>query len=462
MQPLAISPLLLLLAGAVIALVTGIFLPRRRQVWIAVFAIAAMAVSALLAGWKLPAPPGWVFHRSFAVDLPFLTTWLVLMAAGAGCVLLSIPVFRRDAREAEYYVLMMFSLLGAGALAGAHDIMEIVLGVLLTAVPSYAMVAWRRADRLASEGLLKYYLLGALLNIGLVYGFVLIYGLSGSTILDELAPRPGTDVLFLVAIVLVLAGLGFKAGYVPAHFWIPDVYQATTIPVAAFLSVIPKIAAVLALTRLAVAFPAERFDMTPLIAIVAAVTMSWGNIAAFRQTDIRRLLGYSTIAQTGYLLIGAALAGEARLALPGLLYYFAAYAAANLGAFAVLGATGRYTIAEHRGLVRRHPWLAAAMLVALMSLMGLPPLAGFVGKLLLFIAAMDGAYIWLAVAGLINSVLSLFYYLRVLTPMFLDVPDRSPGAVEPVARGLAVMAAGLSLVLGLAAPLLLVQPVAMG
>lgn len=455
MQPLAILPLLVVLVGAVVALVVGIFLPRRRQTWNAAFALAVLATAAILAAADLDRPPGIVFDGTFAADGPFLHGFLVVLAATAGCLALAVPTFRDDAREAEFYALLLFSALGGGALLGAHDVMEIVLGVLLVTVPSYAMVAWRRSDAAATEAVMKYYLFGALMNIGLIYGLVLLYGLNGGTLLSELEGSGG-GVLGATAAVLVLVGLGFKIGSVPSHFWIPDAYQGTTVPVAAYLSIVPKIAAVLALARLTAALP-DRPDLwAPLISVLAAVSMTWGNLAMFRQTDLRRLLGYSTVAQAGYLMIAVALPPAVPMAMPALLFYFAAYAAANLGAFAVLGATGRTTIEAHRGLIRRRPGLAAAMAVALLSLTGIPPLAGFVGKLAIFVAAVDGGWAWLAVVGLANSALSLYPYLRVVAPMAFGAPEEAAPpadaiAGEPYATAVAYGATAASIGLGLAA-----------
>lgn len=319
------------------------------------------------------------------------------------------------------------------------------------------MVAYRRAEPLALEAVLKYFLFGALLNIALMYGLVMLYGLSGNTILGEIgqAVSPDNRLALTLAVVLVVLGLGLKAGYVPSHFWIPDLYQGATVPVAAFLSVVPKIAAMLALARVVSALTVDDLDWAPLIAIISAVTMTWGNIAAFRQTDIRRLLGYSSVAQTGYLLLGVVALRGSPLALPGLIYYFAAYALANLGAFAVIAGSRRFTIADNHGLARVLPWLAFAMAMSLLSLLGLPPLAGFVGKFVLFTAALQAGYAWLTMLALINSVLSLYYYLRVIAPMFLQPPSSEEMASSPYAKATAVTCALASIGMGVGAAWLL-------
>jgi NADH-quinone oxidoreductase subunit N len=452
-----IIPLLILLGGAVLVLVIGIFLPRQRQTWSAGLAGAVIIAAVMASVTQFAQPAVLVFGGSYAADYPALWTQLVLLLGAFLCLILSIPAFNNDAREGEYYALLLFNLLGAMLLAAAADVMEIVLGVLLTSVGGYVLVAYRRSHRQAMEAVLKYYLIGALSNIGLIYGLVLLYGLSGSTLTGEIgsAVEPANTLTLAVALTLVLVGLGFKAGYVPTHFWIPDVYQGATVPVAALLSVLPKVAALLAVARLVSAFPAENLNWPLLIAGLAAVTMTWGNLAAFRQNDIRRLLGYSSISQSGYLLMGVAALPQSSLALGGLLYYFAAYTAANLGAFAVLGATGHSTIEHHAGLVRRSPGTAYAMAIALLSLMGLPPLAGFVAKFVLFTASFQAGYAWLTVVALINTVLSLYYYLRVIGPMFLQPPQSAQPPVEGFGNTVALTGALASIILGIGAFFLL-------
>ena len=451
-----IVPILIVLGGAVATLVVGIFLPREKQTWNAAFAGAVIVLALAVTGVQLAyGYPQVAFDGSFAADWPALGTWLVLLLATLGTLLLAVPVFKNDAREAEFYTLLLFGLLGAMLLVGAADVMEIVLGALMTSVAGYALVAYRRADPLALEAVLKYYLVGALANIALILGLVYLYGLSGTTLLGEMAGlETGNTVALAVTLTLVLVGLGFKGGWLPAHTWIPDVYQGTTVPVAAWLAMLPKVAALLAALRLLAALPAEDLHWPLLVAGLAAVTMTWGNLAAFPQTDIRRLLGYSSISQAGFMLLAPA-AWPAALAVPGLLYYFAAYAAANLGAFAVLQASGRHTIQGNAGLGRAQPWLGGAMAICLLSFMGLPPLAGFVAKFLLFSALLDTGLVWLLVIGLINTVLSLYYYLRVITPMFFESPHQPFQPPDRWASGAAITAAVLVILLGLGAFLLL-------
>jgi len=230
-------------------------------------------------------------------------------------------------------------------------------------------------------------------------------------------------------LIAVLGGLMFKVGAVPAHFWVPDVTDGTSIPVAAFVTTIPKIGGLAALARLlTVAIPPATVNWPLLIAILAAATMTLGNLGAFFQTSVKRLLAYSTISQAGYLLIPIAVASRSHLAVTSLLFYLAAYAVTNLGSFAVAAEFPRAaTIGDYAGLARRHPGMAAVLAVCLLGLVGTPPTAVFVGKLEVFTAAINGGYSWLAVIAVANTIASLFYYLRWLAPALLRAPAHPPG-----------------------------------
>lgn len=449
----AILHILLALAGAVLALVGGIFLPRHRQTLSAWWCIGILVIASAVAAMQLSAPPGLVFEDTFVVDAPSAIAAILIFLGTAAVMVLSIRTIKDDAREAEYYPLMLFSALGAVMLAGAGDLMELLLGVLLASVGSYPLVAYRRANPSAMEALLKFYLFGALTNTALIFGLVLLYGLSGTTILSDIGARldPGNFPAVALAVTFVLLGLGFKAGFVPVHFWIPDVYEGTTPPVAAFLSIVPKIGALLAIVRFSAAIPADIAHVGNLAAILSAVAMTWGNIAMFRQTDLRRFLGYSTIAQTGYFLLAVVAMGGASGAVPALLFYLAAYLAANLTLFAVMTATGGIRIEAWRGLLRQRPLLAVAALVSLLSLVGIPPLAGFVGKFALFAATFEAGYLWLLVAALINTVVSLYPYLRVATAVIIAGEAAVLEHRDPLASAVALGAAIATLLLPLSA-----------
>lgn len=450
--------LLILAVGAASSLLVGMFLPRHRQSWNAALAAVVLALAAAAAGMQLGAPAQTLFDGSYRVDHPGLVTSLLVLLTAGAVIPVSLRLFRNDAREAEYYTLLLLTALGAVATVGATDFIALLLGVLLLAVASYPLVAFRRSEPLGLEAGLKYYLFGALANIALAFGLVLLYGLTGSTLLAELPGLLDTDQPLMLALagVLVTVGLGFHAGYVPSHFWIPDVYQAAPVPVAALLSVLPKLAGLLALTRLMEGLHLAGADWQPVIALIAAVTMTLGNLAAFRQQDVRRLLGYSGIAHGGYLLL-ALLAPGTPGGYAALLYYLLAFALAKLGAFAVIAATARYRIEEQRGLIRRQPLAAVAMLVALLSLVGIPPLAGFIGKFTLLTLAAQVGYGWLTVLALGNMALSLFYYLRVITPMFTGVGG-GPVYTDRYALAVALLCALGTVAVGLAAAPLIVLP----
>ncbi|MFI6595105.1 NADH-quinone oxidoreductase subunit N [Nonomuraea sp. NPDC050536] len=436
-NPLDLLPELLILAGAVIGLLAGMFLPRDRQrivAWICALALAgSLAATVAAAGRDLMA------YEAYAVD-PLTTVARATVAVATLLALwLAAGWARGAAREAEVYVLIMLSALGTVVLAGADDLLVLVAAYLLASIPAYTLVAFAK-DAQGTEAALKYYLMGAFMGVLMLAGVTLVYGAAGTT-----AYRPGAPV---VAVILLLAGLLFKAGGVPAHFWLPDAAEGASRPVAAFVTTVPKIGAFVALFRLA----EDVFREPLLLALIATATMTLGNLAAFYQDNVRRLLAYSSISQAGYLLVPVAVAGRSDLAEPALLFYVAAYAITNLGAFAVVQAAGTDRLSDYAGLARRSPWPAAALVVCLLGLVGTPPTAVFVGKLLVFAAAWDGGYAWLAVLAAVNTVASVFYYLRWIRPVFAG-----EGAA-PKARGWpALVAAAGSVALGMASGALLLM-----
>lgn len=301
---------------------------------------------------------------------------------------------------------------------------------------------------------MKYYLLGALTNGALVYGAVLLFGLGATTTLLGLADAlPGADGAALVTGTgLVVLGLAFKLGAVPAHAWVPDVADGAPAPVAAFLTVAPKVGALIALARLAATLPESDVGWRPLVAVLAAATMTYGNLAALHQDDVRRLLGWSAVSQAGYGLMAVVALGRSDLAVSSLVYFLAAYAVANLAAFGVVielrGRTDRRTYA---GLASARPLLAGVLVLSFLSLVGIPPLAGFTAKVLLFGAAIDAGYTWLAILAVVNTVVSLAYYLRVLAPSYFE-PLAGPVPVLGQWARAATLACGAGVVvLGVAA-----------
>jgi len=458
----ALLPELLLVLAAVAGLLAGSWLPRNRQWVVRLVAMAGCVAGLVSAIVDLTRPAQRVFAGSYVVDVGLGAARIVVLLSILLTIGLSVDRVGGSPRETEFYVLLLLGGLGAIALAGANDLLLLVAAYLLASIPLYALTGIARTGP-GTEAAMKYYLMGALSGVTMLVGVTLLFGVGRSTLYTDLAvalpaaPRAAVA----VGLVAVLAGLLFKIGAVPLHFWVPDVVQGATTPVAAFVATIPKIGGLLAIYRLlSTALATVEVDWSLLLAVIAAVTMTLGNLAAFFQDDVRRLLAYSTISQVGYLLMAVAAADRAVLALPALGFYLAAYAVTNLGAFAVVAELPRaQALSDYRGMAARHRWLALSLAICLLGLIGTPPTAVFIGKLTVFTAAVDAGLGWLAVVAVVNTVASVFYYLRWIAPLFrrrdatevADVlqPAGSWGAIS------AYTAAAVSLLLGvLAGPVL--------
>jgi NADH-quinone oxidoreductase subunit N len=333
-------------------------------------------------------------------------------------------------------------------LGGANDIVTLMVAIELVSIPSYILATYHRGNSKAAEAGLKYVLYGAVSTGVMLYGFSLLYGMTGSTSIPEMASffQGGQfpDSIYLVAIVLLLGGLGYKIAMVPFHFWCPDVYEGAPTPITAFLSVASKGAGLAALFRMMDIFaaPADFLGMDArfLFSLASAVTMTFGNLGALHQTNLKRLLAYSSIAHAGYILMGFAAATND--AYQAVLFYLVVYLFMNLGAFLVVDAAGRFLGGEDtshiKGLGRTSPALALALAVFLFSLIGLPPLAGFIGKFYLFKALVIENMWTLALIGILNSVISLVYYVRVIRDMFIYEPEEDAKAI-PMSFGLGAL-----------------------
>lgn len=421
-NPLALLPEIILLGGAVVGLLTGLFLPRRRQWIVRLIAAAALLGAIAATAAAMTRDPTAALMGEYAVDAASNTARLVVCAATLLVLCLSVDGLAGHRRETEFYTLLLFAALGAVLLGGARDLLLLSVGYLLASIPAYALVGFGK-DALGTEAALKFYLLGALFGVVLLAGVTVLYGVAGGT--DYTALRAALPAAargpVIAGGVAVLAGLLFKVGAVPVQFWVPDAAQAALTPVAGFVTTIPKVGALVAAYRLlAEPLAGGPGDWPLLVALVAAASMTLGNLAAFYQDDARRLLGYSTISQVGYLLMAVAVAARSDLALRALALYLAAYAVTNLGAFAVVAELPRARrLGDYAGLFARRRLLALSLVVCLLGLVGTPPTGGFVGKLAVFSAAGDGALGWLVVVAAVNTVVSLFYYLRWIGPLFL-------------------------------------------
>ena len=350
---------------------------------------------------------------------------LLALAGGAITVL-----FAKDdeklGKRGEFYLLLLVSILGMSLMASAADLTMLYLAIETTSIPLYVLAGFFVNEPKSVEAGIKYMLFGAMSSAVMLFGFTWLFGFSGTTQLYELSARLTEGAIPLAAVgtatVLVLVGFAFKISAAPLHFWAPDIYEGSPTPVAGFLSTASKAAGFAVLMRvMLVVFPEFSNFWSVLLAVVASLSMVVGNYLALTQKNIKRLLAYSSIAQAGYILIGVA--AHNSLGISGTIYYLMAYLVTNLAAFGIVSVVGKTVgsdeIASYAGLSRRSPKLALAMLVAILSLGGIPPFAGFFGKLLVFTSAIQSGMVWLAFVGIANAVVGLYYYLNVLKVIYL-------------------------------------------
>lgn len=455
-----LAPELVLAAGAVGIVLFAVTARRSHQrlaAWLAVTVLAAAATVTVIpdaGGQQL------TFSGTWALDGVTRAATLIVLVATALTVLLSPEWLETDPRHGEWYALLLLSALGAVLVAGAADTMELVVGVLLSSSTGYTLAAYHRADALSVEAGIKFFLVGALAGVLLLTGVVLAFGLAGSTLYavieQRLAAGVGGSAVLLAVTALVVVGLAFKLGAVPAHSWVPDVAQGAPAPGAAFLTSVLKVGGLVALARVAGVLPADLVGWRPLVAGVAAATMTLGNLAALWQEDVRRLLGWSAVSQSGYGIMAVVAVGRSPLAVPALLFFLAAYTLATVAVFgAVTELRGRTRLESYTGLARRRPLPAAALAVGFLSFVGIPPLAGFAAKLTLFAATIDAGYSWLAVLAVANTVVSLFYYLRVLGPAYFGPVTEPVPVLGRWARRATVIATGGVVFVGVVAEPLL-------
>ena len=417
--------------------------------------VLAILGTLLAAGLTLPVLDAatTVFGGTYRIDL--LSGWakLILLPGTALALLMVRAELAGSDREGTVYSLLGLATMGALMLAGAGDMMLIVLGVLLSGLASFALVAYSRDDP-ATEAAMKFFIFASVTGAIMIYGLSLWFGGAGSTLLSGLSRLEARPVVAAVGLVAVLVGLGYKAALVPFHFWAPDAYDGAPVSVAAFLSVVPKIGAIFALAQVVRDLPAAT-GWPVLLAVIAALTMSYGYLAALVQSNVVRLLAYSSSAQAGNYLLGIVAVGTTGLALQSIVVFAAAYAAMNLGAFAIVMVAGR-SLEDFTAFGRRLPVAGVAMVIFMISLVGIPPLFGFIGKVLLFGAAIEADFLWLAVIGILNSVLSLAVYLRIVVPMYRPQEASMPDAPRASLLTLVwVATAAISLGMGLASQVLI-------
>lgn len=419
--------------------------------WMALLGVLAAATATVRTSFE----PGLAFGGTIAAD-EFSIYFIYLFLLAAGLVILgSIDYLERNhAQHGEFYALVLLGTVGMCFMAASTDLIMIFLGLEISSISTYILAGFRRADRLSNEAALKYFLLGSFATAFFLYGIAFVYGLTGTTNLLGVSARlmePSQWTAFArVALVLMFVGLAFKLSTVPFQVWTPDVYQGAPAPVTAFLSVGPKAAAFAVLLRLFLGgFASAGTVSFWILWISAALTMCLGNLAALWQTNVKRLLAYSSIAHAGYILVGVVAGGSRGIS--AVLFYLVAYALMNVGAFimvAHLSGTGErlVQIEDYTGLAFERPGVAACLAVFFLSLAGFPTTAGFLGKFYVFRAAIHSHLIGLTVLALLNSVLSVYYYLRIVVAMYMREGKTETAAVElpwPVRTALAVSVLGI-------------------
>lgn len=421
-------PGIFLFLWAILILVVDL-IKKERKHHLAYWALLGIVITIVLV---LTSQKGDLFRGMFHADA-FATFFnLIFLLTGFLTILSSIEFTKKlSSHQGEYFGLILLSMVGMMFLASAGELLMLYVSLELTTIPLYVLAAYRKDELKSSEAGLKYLILGGISSALLLYGISLIYGLTGTTFLKEVKTTlivrflstGEIDPALVLGFIFMIAGFGFKLALVPFHMWAPDVYEGAPTPITAFLSVASKAAGIAAFLRVFFrAFLIFQVDWALLIAVLASLGMIIGNIIALLQTNIKRMLAYSSIAQIGYILIGvvsASATGASSVA-----FYTFVYLFANMGAFITAitfsNNTGSDEIKDYAGLSRRSPALAAMMAVFMLSLVGIPPLAGFMGKYYLFSSAIEQGYIWLVVVAILTSVVSLYYYLGVVRQMYFQ------------------------------------------
>jgi NADH-quinone oxidoreductase subunit N len=428
---LLLLPEILLTSWLCLILIVDFSFPRLRNEQLAYFSIAGLVATLGCLAWlDYTGVTGTLFANMFALDRMALFFKMFIVGSTILVILSSIDYIHRfKFFRGEYYFLVVMSALGMMFMASANDLLSVFVALEFSTLGFYVLVAYLREDIGSNEAGIKFFILGIFAASLLAYGISLVYGETGKLVFSDMTSLQATPGL-AIGFLLIFAALGFKIGAVPFHSWIPDTYHGSPTPVTAFLSIAPKGAAFAILLRMfLVSLATFRPIWTILLVAASILSMTYGNIVAIAQKNMKRLLAYSGIAQIGNVLIG--LATGTKMGSDAMLFYLLTYLFANLGAFAIViavsEAIGSDEIDDYSGLGRRSPFLAFSMLIFLLSLAGVPPLAGFIGKLYIFVAAVkEGLYLLIAV-GLINVVISMYYYLIVVKKMYVSEPrERSP------------------------------------
>lgn len=448
------APEFWLTALAVLMLVVDLFSGTGRKLAVAVLGIVGTLLVLIPISTMVAWSPRVIFYNAVAVD-GFAIFFKILVAVTTALVILaSIDYFRAGNRfEGEFYALLVFMAVGLNLMAASADLILLALAIEFVSLMSYVLAGYLKTNEKSNEAGLKYFLFGAAASAVMLFGFSIFYGLTGSTNLYDIAPKLAqvSPAALWLAVGMMLAGFGFKISMVPFHQWTPDVYEGAPTPVAAYLSVASKAAGFAALIRvLIVVVNPQQLNWVLLVAILAAVSMTLGNLLALPQRNLKRMLAYSSISHAGFILIGVA-AYHGNFGTPGLLIYLFGYTFTQLGAFFVATLLGQQLgsddIPAFAGVAARAPIPALLMAVFMLSLTGIPPTAVFFGKYYLLSAAIDNGLLWLAVVAIVNTVISLYYYAGVIRAMYIMPAPSAAPLEEPPALQVALGVAGLGTII---------------
>jgi NADH-quinone oxidoreductase subunit N len=450
-------PLLIPVIAGVALMLLEPFTPAEHKGRLARITILATALAAYSLRFQWNEPPRHLLGGMLVLDhFSIFFQWLFLIIA---CVAAAISMRfneRESIQRGEYYALLLFACTGMSLMAASGDLILTFLGIEILSISTYILAGFKRSDLRSNEASLKYFGLGSVATAILLYGIALIYGGTGSTqyqaIREIIALQGGVPSTTLIGMGLLLVGFGFKIALVPFHSWVPDVYEGAPTPVTAFMAVGPKAAGFAALIRILVqAFPSLANDWVSILYVLAILTMTLGNVVAVLQKNVKRMLAYSAIAHAGYLLIGIVANNDSGFS--AVLFYLIIYTVMNLVAFGIIlsfSGTGdtRVNVSDYAGLGRKAPFAAAALSLALLSLAGIPLTGGFMGKFYLFSAAIQQGYVGLTVIAVLNSVVSVFYYFRLMVWMYMKDPGEEAQENEPIGRLVqAVLCIGVILIL---------------
>ncbi len=437
-------PEIFMAVSALALLMLGAFRAKDSTTLVTWLAVAVMAVAG---GLAIHGTHNAITFNNLFVVNGFTVFAKVMTLVGAALTLLLINVWAHQEKAARFELplIVLFATIGMMMMISANDLISLYLGIELQSLSLYVLAAYHRDSQRATEAGVKYFVLGALASGLLLYGSSLVYGFSGTTSFDGIAAavKSGPNTIgIIVGVVFVIAGLAFKVSAVPFHMWTPDVFEGSPTPVTAFFSIAPKIAGLCLFLRVLVGPFASMIEQwQQVIILISVLSMVWGSIAAIAQTSIKRLMAYSSIGHVGYVLIGLVVGNEEGAR--GLLFYLLIYLFMNVGTFAVIlsmRVKGKYVeqIADLSGLSKNNPLMAASLATLMFSMAGIPPLAGFLGKFYVFVAAVNAGFVALAVVGLLASVVGAFYYLRLIKIMYFDEPAAAfdpPGWTSGIIMG---------------------------